>query len=376
MPLDTKYKSVIESAILLGSAVILAVIISLSVMNFLGNSSMPNVAVSTTSMMPIYRGYQDGNERIGTLHPFRGDILLVKKVPIDTLQVGDVIVFDTPSLPDSVVHRIVAKWQNGSNFFFKTNGDNNNYPDGWVVEGDLVIGLVVIRIPHIGWFLLSLQTTLGKIIVLLLAGMLLFGEDILSLLGVRKEEEKEKQKESPEKNQSDFPSTPKSKKFTLRGFLNNKKFFYTSITLGIFLIFFTSNLVAGMTQNPSIKCYSITDPSHTSNLLESSPENPIVLTTTDGWMEGDSEWVYFYPVFIEIQSGGLFNNIDRFEVHVNQSEGFNTWTIVYNYIGSRTIKGAIISRINGTVEVSIHVYSRGLIASSLRIYSFPLLLQT
>jgi signal peptidase I len=92
LPLDSKFKSILVSGILFGSAVILAIIISLSLTNFLGNSSMPNVAVSTTSMMPIYRGYQDGGysgpEPYGQLYPFRGDILLIRKVPISSLEVG------------------------------------------------------------------------------------------------------------------------------------------------------------------------------------------------------------------------------------------------------------------------------------------------
>ena len=75
---------------------------------------MPNVAVSTGSMLPIYNGFQD--TEVSEIYPFRGDILLIKKVPLDTLNVGDVIVFDTLSISDPVVHRIVAKWQNDTNF--------------------------------------------------------------------------------------------------------------------------------------------------------------------------------------------------------------------------------------------------------------------
>ena len=93
LPLDPKYKSLFESVVLLGSAIVLVIIISISFTTFLGNSSMPNVAVSTGSMLPIYNGFHDNT--YAPMYPFRGDILLVKSVPVSDLEVGDVIVFDT-----------------------------------------------------------------------------------------------------------------------------------------------------------------------------------------------------------------------------------------------------------------------------------------
>lgn len=374
MPLDTKYKTLIESGVLLGSAIILAIIISLSLSSFLGNSRMPNVAVSTGSMIPVYNGFQDSNlPPNNEIYPFRGDILLVKKVTIDSLQVGDVIVFDTPSVSEPVVHRIVAKWHNGSEYFFKTFGDNRNEPDGWIVEGNAVIGLVVLRIPHIGWFLLALQSTSGKISVLLLAAWLLLGEEILKLLGLKEEEENTEKQESPqEKKNGASSSVFKKFKLSVRRHFNKREIFFTSIFLVIIFTFITSNLVGGFTHQPSLNCY---DRTSSTSLLESRSDNLLTLTPVDSWIEGDSDLIYFYLIRISIQSGGLFNNVDHFEIRVNQTEGLYRWTIHYNYIGTKTIEGAIISRINGTVDVSIHLFSRGWFASGPQVYSFPLILK-
>ncbi len=336
---------------------------------------MPNVAVSTGSMLPIYNGFQDGETT--EMYPFRGDILLVRKVPISSLDVGDVIVFDT-TIPDPVVHRIVAKWQNNSIFYFKTNGDNNNgLVDSWVVEGEDVIGKVVIRIPHIGWFLLVLQTDLGKVLVILAAILILFGEYILPILGMTKKKEKEKQ-ENRQENHKDGTSDLKNKKHTKFAFLKKKEFFYTSIAFIILLIFVISSLISGLTLNPSLNCYQISDSTHSQNLLDSSSDSRITLSTIysqNSWIE-NSQQVYFFPILIEIRSGGLFNNIDHFDIRVNSSEGIYSWNIVYNFAGVRIIDGGgIISHILGFVEITIHLYSRGVLAGSIRTYSFNLILE-
>ena len=372
MILDSKYKSLLESVVLLGSALVLVVIISLSFTTFLGNSDMPNVAVSTGSMLPIYNGFQDSE--YSDIYPFRGDILLVKKVPVNSIEVGDVIVFDTISISDPVVHRVIAKWQEGDDFFFKTNGDNNISPDSWEVEGEDVIGLVVIRIPHVGWFLLVLQTDLGKFIILIAAALILFGEDLFPLLGITKKK--------PEKNTK--TTEDKIEKEDNKNNLNNgnnvnilrrREFIYSFIGLLILFIFLSSSLITSITLSPALNCYQINDTNHNNSLFESGPSSPIALSTTSDWLE-NSESVYFFPVLIKITSGGVFNNIDRFEILINQTEGNYVWNTVYNFAGVRVIEGGIVSHILGNVEVTINMYSRGLLANSLQTYSFYLLLNS
>jgi len=333
---------------------------------------MPNVAVSTGSMLPIYNGFQDNTEK--PMYPFRGDILLVRSVPVSDLEVGDVIVFDTITIPDPVVHRIIAKWQNNSNYYFKTNGDNNPGPDSWIVEGNDVIGGVVVRIPHIGWFLVVLQTDLGKFLVILAAILILFGENIFPLLGItkRKTEEKQESKQENSKGEKLDLRTIKHTKFAL---LRKREFFYSIIGILILFIFLTSSLINSVTLDPAINCYQIHDKAHNQSLLDSSPDSIITLSSNRNWRE-NSQQVYFFPILIEIRSGGIFNNIDRFEIQVNHSEGIYGWNIVYNFAGVRIIEGGIISYILGPVEISIHLYSRGVLAASIRSYTFNLILET
>ncbi|MHA1977926.1 MAG: signal peptidase I [Candidatus Hodarchaeales archaeon] len=376
MPLDKKYKSIIEAGILLGSAIFLAVFIALSMANFLGNSSMPNVAVSTTSMMPIYRGFQDGSEQSGTLYPFRGDILLIRKVPAHSLEVGDVIVFNTPSVSDPVVHRIVASWQNGSNYyFFKTNGDNNVPPDNWTVGEKDVIGMVVIRIPHIGWFLLTLQTTLGKILILTLTVLVLFGEEIFQYIGLSSNDKEKEGSITSTNNHEVDTSKMKSKSKSTGSIFRKKESIYVILGIIILITFAMSNILATVSHSPSIDCFTLNDTSGNLSLLESSEVSMRTLVSRYKLVDTESETSYFYPILIKLRSGGIFNNIDYFEIRVNQSKGLYKWTIVNNYIGIHTIKGGIISSINGSVEISIRLHSRGLLASSPLTYTFPIFLQ-
>ncbi len=379
MRLDKKYKSLIESGILLGSAVLLAIFISLSLANYLGNSSMPNVAVSTTSMMPIYRGYEDSS----SLHPFRGDILLVRKVPVDTLEVGDVIVFNATRMggpPDPVVHRIIARWQDESNnSFFKTKGDNyksnlNPDPTQWIIEERDIIGMVVIRIPHVGWFLLALQTTLGKILILTLAVLVLFGEEIFDYLGIRKKEDEKKEISNGNNIQKSDKIILKENSKPRLSFLRKKESIYIVIGLSILLLFVTSNVLASFTHTPTIDCFAPTDSSRNQSLLSSSEQSMIHLTSRSTILTGNIT-TYFYPIVIELRSGGFFNNIDFFEIHVNVSYGFYRWDIVNNYIGTHTIGGGIISQITGIVEISITLASRGLFASEPISHNFLINLQ-
>lgn len=338
---------------------------------------MPNVAVSTTSMMPIYRGYEDPDQ----LFPFRGDILLVRKVPISTLEVGDVIVFDTPSIADPVVHRIVFKWQDESgNFSFKTLGDNNakivgGSIDNWIVSGDAIHGKVVFRIPHIGWFLLTLQTNLGKIVVIALTILILFGEELLKYLGIMPAEEEQKTENSVDNTPTEATTHRKFKPGMITRLIRKKEFIYSGIAFLILLVFILSNILSSTAMAPSLNCYALADSSHDNNLLDSSPNSLIQLSTHEELIGPPNQTVYFYPIFIEISSGGFFNNIDYFTIKVNTTMGFYKWDIVYNFIGKRTIKGGIISNITGTVDIEINLFSRGIYSSTPITYNFPLVLQ-
>jgi signal peptidase I len=66
--------------------------------------------------------------------------------------VGDVIVF-FGSEPDPIIHRIVEKWEEDGQIYFRTKGDNNQgfVPDELRINQNLVIGKAWFKLPWLGY---------------------------------------------------------------------------------------------------------------------------------------------------------------------------------------------------------------------------------
>ncbi len=143
----------------------------------------------------------------GSMEPnlLKGDLLFLKGKNPATIKngtiegkEGDIIVFDAHGIwihapGDPIVHRVVDKmYDNG--WFFLTKGDANPFPDeAWVPE-DHILGVVVGRIPYIGWVKIAL-TDSGLLIPLL---VIVSGLLIVSIIWdiVKKDEnDKDKKKE-------------------------------------------------------------------------------------------------------------------------------------------------------------------------------------
>lgn len=114
-----------------------------------------------------------------------GDIIVVQgslnacEIKASTSEggVGDMIVFREPgTLNIFVVHRAIDKISMGNTWYFKTQGDNNPYPDLWNVPENNLIGKVIGRIPLFGYLFLFLRTPLGLIMFIILILIFLFQE--------------------------------------------------------------------------------------------------------------------------------------------------------------------------------------------------------
>lgn len=358
---NTRMKGGLELVVLLIIALGMAIALSSGLTIMLNGATHPTAAVTTGSMMPIYNGFQDTEQT--AIYPLRGDILLVRKVSPASIQIGAVIVFDVSQVSEPVVHRVIDKWAENETYYFKTNGDNRKDPDTWKVQGKDIFGIVVVRIPYIGWFLILFQTTPGRIILLGSAVFLLFSGN-----GSDEEEKILRTTNVP-------PRRKKHKGTYIRVGL---------VLLPIF-IFLGNNLVAAFTSPPSVMLYSMpgTSSSPSQNLLDSTEDDLITLLLPSSlyrWNQAEqlSETVFFFPIRITILSGGLFNNIDSVEITttVLGRQALYRWTLVYNYIGIRTFEGGIIAHISGkgifNTSISLDYYSRGLFASPPHSTTFPL----
>ncbi|MFX1485885.1 MAG: signal peptidase I [Promethearchaeota archaeon] len=153
-------------------------------------TSTPIVVVTSGSMHPTY---------------WEGDILFVRHVQPDQISVDEVIVFFVvtpglwgidPSIP--VVHRVIDKYQQNGDWYFRTKGDNpdtNPLPDPEPIPYSNIIGKTVFSIPRIGLFILWLRAVFGVggaqallIFVIIIVLVILIVDIVLS---ARKEKEQE-----------------------------------------------------------------------------------------------------------------------------------------------------------------------------------------
>ena len=125
-----------------------------------------------TPMVVVVSGSMEPNLLKGDLLFLKGkDPATIKNGTIESKE-GDVIVFDARNLPgwfsapnEPIVHRVIDKRYDGE-WLFLTKGDANPRPDASWVPESRIIGVVVGRIPYIGWVKILL-TDSGLLVPLL-----------------------------------------------------------------------------------------------------------------------------------------------------------------------------------------------------------------
>jgi signal peptidase len=137
--------------------IVLVVILALLVFNeglrLVTGTDVPLAIVEGYSMRPTYDD---------------GDILFIVGVRPSDLKVGDVIIYRKYD-GTLVVHRIVEKIFTDGKWFFRTKGDNNPYPDPYLVGEEQVVGRVEARlIPKVGVVFKALMPYKYAIICLLI----------------------------------------------------------------------------------------------------------------------------------------------------------------------------------------------------------------
>jgi len=128
----------------------------------LSTRAFPIAIVRGNSMLPAYSS---------------GDLLIFRGQPASTpLQNGTVIVFLTGGTglsildfltPPVEIHRIVAtvvQPQDGI-VYYRTKGDNNQFPDDGLVKSSSILGVPILRIPYMGFLLDFVQSEQGMILI-------------------------------------------------------------------------------------------------------------------------------------------------------------------------------------------------------------------
>lgn len=344
---------------------------------FILQTDNPQVAVTTTSMVPTYQGYDLTEQGTGEYYDIlRGDLLIVQNIPP---QVGDVIIFTANGYTTPIVHRIVAEKTVNNTVYFATKGDHNPYSDagdtrgndfGWIPRS-AVLGVVVFAIHHLGWFSLQLQSPFLKVLLIVSVVALV----ILAFYESFAEGDKNKNNSS-----NDQDVNKKIRKVYLK--IKNYKFRVNRPRVYGFIIFLVFLLSYG-----GIGMLNYESNSNTVQWLpkSSGPEsNNIIdlrktsLNRPEIYSLSSNNSLYFYNTQILINSSGTFNFVHKLVIGasyiMNGTKHFSpsyNWTIVYDYAGSKLIHAIFKFEIptdivNTTLEATLNfsLYSTGLLASS------------
>lgn len=136
-----------------------------------------------------------------------GGIVITKRVPIESLQVRDVVVFHRPDQPQElIVHRIISLKKSPSGPIIQTQGDANDAPDPWKVS---LRGSTAYRasfsVPLVGYAAVWTHGPTGRKTFTLVGALLIFGTIGYALVVRRREAKADAKAETPA--EPDVPAT-------------------------------------------------------------------------------------------------------------------------------------------------------------------------
>jgi len=111
-----------------------------------------------------------------------GDVVITYKNDNNQYNKGDVITFVSKVNGGiTVTHRVSDSFLVNDGFSYQTKGDNNNAADREIVDGDNVLGKVILKIPKAGYIQQFLVSRTGWIVAVLLPCLGIVIYDIMKL---------------------------------------------------------------------------------------------------------------------------------------------------------------------------------------------------
>jgi signal peptidase len=136
------------------------------------------IAVVAAILVPALFGLQryviTGGSMTGTIP--KGSVIYSEVVPVEQLQVGDVITFNPPGFSTAVTHRVIEiELGDGGRSAFSTKGDFNEAADPWnpmVLDGP-VQAREVFHVPGLGYLLAALSSRSARLALVGLPALLI-----------------------------------------------------------------------------------------------------------------------------------------------------------------------------------------------------------
>lgn len=125
---------------------------------------------------PRFFPYEALIVRSGSMSPTipTGSIVVYTKIPATKVKVGDIIVFNKPGATnEKVTHRVFKIGQSSTGVYAITKGDANGTPDDWRVPLAGTGWIARFHVPSVGYALVYLQSTLARLLLLVIPAILL-----------------------------------------------------------------------------------------------------------------------------------------------------------------------------------------------------------
>lgn len=139
-------------------------------------ASLVVLGLLAVTIGPRFLPYQALIVRSGSMSPTipTGSIVFYRKIAATNVKVGDVIVFDKPGeASEKVTHRVYKIGQSATGEYYITKGDANGTPDDWRVPAVGTGWISVFHVPSVGYALVYLQSTLARLLLLVIPAILL-----------------------------------------------------------------------------------------------------------------------------------------------------------------------------------------------------------
>jgi len=134
------------------------------------------LSLIAVSIGPRFLPYQALVVRSGSMSPTipTGSIVFYTKKDAAKVKVGDVIVFNKAgAATEKVTHRVYKISEGPTGRYFTTKGDANGSPDDWQVPAVGTGWIASFHVPAVGYVLAGLQSTLARLLLLLVPALAL-----------------------------------------------------------------------------------------------------------------------------------------------------------------------------------------------------------
>ena len=156
-------KTVMKAMTWLGGAVVVLLVLAMAFVLFGQRFGWRVDTVLSGSMAPAFRA---------------GDAVVVQDVDPATVKVGDVITYRDPDKSQVIVSHRVVDVTKGPKLVFTTKGDANQEVDSYSVPAQNVVGVVKFSVPLVGYFANFAKTRMGLIVLLIVPGLLIIGNEM------------------------------------------------------------------------------------------------------------------------------------------------------------------------------------------------------